>query len=760
MSSDSPPLSPAPSHPLVSRLSRASRWWRREFPPSQMWRAIPTAVLCWFLTVTFSVSLAALIFQGPLEAALSTGIGLSLFSAVTTGLVVTFLGTVPGTIAIPSDRTAPMLAILAGGIVALYPAGTAAGVLLPTVLAALILSTFLTGVVLSLLGHYRLGRLIRFLPFPVVGGFMAGAGWLLLKGAFTVVTDRTLDVALLGRVFEWSLISKWAPALGLALLLMVVMRHWHHFLTVPVLVLGAVVVFYTAAWFQGIPLETLRTSGWLPGPFPVAIHWEPNGLAVLGQANWRLIAEQVETLGALVLVGTISLLMIASAMELSAERDVEADRELEAAGIANLVTACGGGLVGMHSLSLTSLALRLGPRNRWVGLFTAVGSGLTLFVGPSVVGYLPMPVIGGLLAYLGLNFLSEWLLDSYSRIPRSEYALIVLILLVIAWVGYLPGIGIGLITAVALFALRYSRIEVVRLELGGQSHRSNVDRTPHERALLKSLRPSIHVMKLQGFIFFGTAHGLMHRVKRRVHRSSLPALRYLILDFRHVTGLDSSALLSFRKLQQSARLSGFQVLCCSLPPRLLMGLQHEPGLLEGPHAFRIEPDADRAVEWCESQLLAPHQAELVQEEIPFEELLAIILQGRDDIAARLAPYFERMESKAGAVLAVQGERSRDLFLIERGQVSAQLKSGHGESIRLRTMGPSSIMGEIGLYLHAPRTASLIVDVDSVIWRLSPEALTRMEETDSQVSAALHETLARLTTIRLIQANELLETTLR
>jgi sulfate permease, SulP family len=76
------------------------------------------------------------------------------------------------------------------------------------------------------------------------------------------------------------------------------------------------------------------------------------------------------------------------------------------------------------------------------------------------------------------------------------------------------------------------------------------------------------------------------------------------------------------------------------------------------------------------------------------------------------------------------------------------------------MGPGSIIGEIGMYLHTPRTASLIADVDSVVWKLTPQSLAQMEEADPQATAALHETLARIVSQRLIQANELLETALR
>ena len=76
------------------------------------------------------------------------------------------------------------------------------------------------------------------------------------------------------------------------------------------------------------------------------------------------------------------------------------------------------------------------------------------------------------------------------------------------------------------------------------------------------------------------------------------------------------------------------------------------------------------------------------------------------------------------------------------------------------MGPGSIIGEIGMYLGLPRSASLIAETDSVVWRLPLDAVARMEQDDPRSAAALHEILARMLAGRLIQANELLEISLR
>jgi SulP family sulfate permease len=728
---------------------------RRGFATKDLLPSIPSALLCWFLTVIFSVSLAALIFRGPLESYMAWGIGMSLSTAVAAGLVTTLTSSIPGCIAIFSDRTAPMLAILAGSIAASFPPGDTS--MIPTCIAALIFATALNGIVLWLLGHFRMGLLVRFLPFPVVGGFMAGAGWLLVKGALTVATGFEINLSTFQRLFEPGVVLRWGPSLAIALILLISTRRNRHFLVIPTIALAVLGLFYAITSLAKLSVPQLRSIGWLPASFSGSISWHPLPVQLLAATNVSIIASHLVTFATIVLVSAISLLMISSSLEVSANVEVDADRELQSAGLANLTSLLAGGLVGFHSLSLTSLALRVGPNSRWVGLFTAMATALTFFFAPNLVSYLPIPLLSAFLLYLGLNFLAEWVVDSYRRVRRSDYLIIVMILIVVAWAGYIIGVGVGLVMAIFLFALRYSLIEVVRMEINGAQHRSNVDRTPEEIAFLRPVRPSIHLLKLQGFIFFGTAYSLLHRVRVRSGAPGQPPLRYLILDFRHVTGVDSSALLSLSKLLTLAQQSGFATLCSSVPAPLLTILKRDPIVAEG---FAFHADIDHAVEWCEGHALAGHESKAGQNFHRLEDVLEAALPGRRELAGRLARYFMAQNISAGGILAVQGERTRDLFVIQQGRISALFQAQNGEIIRLRTLGAGSVVGEIGMYLGLARTASLVAETDSRVWRLPPDALSIMEKEDPGSASALHELLARMLANRLIQANELLEISLR
>src|ERR1043166_4511390 len=195
-------------------------------------------------------------------------------------------------------------------------------------------------------------------------------------------------------------------------------------------------------------------------------------------------------------------------------------------------------------MSLSRLAQELGTRTRWAGVIAACLCGAALFLGPAPKSYLPRLVLGGLLLFLGLGFLVEWLYDAWFKLPIADYAVVLLILGVIGMVGYLEGVGFGVLAAVFLFIHNYSRIGVITHALTGAEQQSNVDRPLTHQRMLRERGEQIYVLKLHGFIFFGTANTLLNDIRQRAENRKFAPLRFVLLDFRRVSGIDSSAVLS------------------------------------------------------------------------------------------------------------------------------------------------------------------------------------------------------------------------
>jgi SulP family sulfate permease len=116
-------------------------------------------------------------------------------------------------IAIPQDRTAPLLAIMAGNIAAAAPGTASADEVFAATLVAIIVTTFVTGVFLLGLGIFRAGGLMRFIPYSVLAGFFAGTGWLLALGGLRVITGMDLDTwSEVRQLAEPELVRQWLSA--------------------------------------------------------------------------------------------------------------------------------------------------------------------------------------------------------------------------------------------------------------------------------------------------------------------------------------------------------------------------------------------------------------------------------------------------------------------------------------------------------------------------------------------------------------------
>ena len=115
-----------------------------------------------------------------------------------------------------------------------------------------------------------------------------------------------------------------------------------------------------------------------------------------------------------------------------------------------------GAPAGYMTLSETSMSYNLGARSRLPSIVVAVISTITLVFGADVLSVFPKVILGGLLLNLGLEFMVEWLFDTWKKLHKTDYTVIVLILIVIGSVGFLEGIVLGLLMSIILFVINYS----------------------------------------------------------------------------------------------------------------------------------------------------------------------------------------------------------------------------------------------------------------------------------------------------------------
>ena len=153
----------------------------------------------------------------------------------------------------------------------------------------------------------------------------------------------------------------------------------------------------------------------------------------------------------------------------------------------------------------------MGASSRLEGLTVGVCYLTALLVGMPWLAYAPRALVGGLLLFLALAFLYDWVLAGATRLPRDEYAIVMTIFFSIAAFGYLVGVGFGLLTAAAIFVADYSKVPIVRASFSltdEEGVRSSASYTVAELEAIVARGEQAYVVVLQGFIFFGTAYNL------------------------------------------------------------------------------------------------------------------------------------------------------------------------------------------------------------------------------------------------------------
>jgi SulP family sulfate permease len=306
--------------------------------------------------------------------------------------------------------------------------------------------------------------------------------------------------------------------------------------------------------------------------------------------------------------------------------------------------------------------------------------------------------------------------------------------------GFLPGVVVGLVLAVVLFAVNYGRIELVREVAFGETYHSNVDRPPAQRATLRELGDRVQILRVNGFVFFGSANGLLERIRKRVEEAPL---RFSVIDLRRVTGVDSSAVVTFVKVMHLAEAAGFELVFTGTSNAVRS--QMARGGLAATEVVWFEPDLDRGLQRCEEGLL--------QEEAVTAPAMADGRDGRDGggtagMPPGLEPYTVRESLSDGAVLFRQGESPDDVFVLESGRLRVEMQTPDGTRMRVRSINPGVVVGEVAMYSGEARTADVVAEGPTMVLRLDRASIDRLEARDPELAAALHRWLAGVLSERL------------
>ncbi|KAJ3156911.1 hypothetical protein HDU86_003446 [Geranomyces michiganensis] len=610
---------------------------------------LPAVLLALILNVLDAMSYGIIIFPAELafipETAVTSGISMFLASTVISQLVYTLGGSAfTGAVGSMMIEVMPFLHIICRTIHSEMH-GAAPHAILATVMIAYAMSTLLTGLVFLLLGIFKLGTLVQFFPRHILVGCIGGIGLFLIFTGVEVTSGITTAYTLeyLRAIFQLAELKLWGTSLGLAIFLKMLQRRIQHPLFVPLFYVCVPIFFYLVVFIGRFPLEEVRNAGWLitlpeGPPAPFYEFWTYYDFSAI---DWGAIPATIPTQLALTFFGILHVPINVPALAVSTHQDVDLNRELIGHGISNLASGFFGSISNYMVYSNSLLYIRSGGDSTTGGLLLAFATALVWMAGGKVIGFVPTIVVGSLIFHLGIDLLKESVWDTWNTgIHTLEYATIISIVTVMGVVGFTEGILTGVVLACVFFVVMYARRSVIRATYTGSQLRSTVHRLYRQQYFLDQVGDQIHIIKLQGFMFFGTINQLDAYIADTLTADS--RIRYVVLDFSLIYGIDYSALESFHRIKRTMRerrihlvFAGLSVVGRTLAQSGIFEDEEEeenvedheavagenaslpasssvsslPALFVTPkeeqlvHAFG---DVNQSLEWCENQLLVTY----------------------------------------------------------------------------------------------------------------------------------------------------------
>ncbi|NNK31502.1 MAG: SLC26A/SulP transporter family protein [Xanthomonadales bacterium] len=621
---------------------------------------------------------------------------------------------------------------------------------LSTMLAVMSLSSVAVALFFWVIGHYRLTRLLELMPYPVICGFMAGIGWLLLEAGMGIAVGRPIS-ELVDALQEPMNISRLMIFIAGAIFLLVSVTWLRRAWALPIASLILVGVFYGVSFFLGLGKDELVASGWL---FDIGV--ETGGaLGLLKGLSFSLI-DTTFVLSVVPQILTIAFLaLLTQSMSLSAlmaagSQDLDTSSEIEDMGAGNLLCAAIASPPGSTDVMASTIYEQFGASSRWMPLITSGVCVVMAIFGSAIIPWMPKLLVGATVFLFAYQLFYEWMYENVRGFQPIDFAIVLIILATVVFVGFMAGIVVGILLALLLFVLRYSMISAVQGQYTLANFRSSVERAQSSNDVLDEFGGQGLVYALRGFLFFGTANAILDTIRddARIRTSNH---KIVLLDLKRVTGIDISALNTFVQIRALCEASGVKLIYSGVgrdAKRSLLMMEAVSTEYDEPLLFS---DADYAVEYMENLLLANFAPEAEASNI-HEHLMRIFDKDAKKVQT-LIDHMTRKEVLVSDILFEQGEPDDGFYMLEKGSMTALIGTENNGFKRVKKFAPGSLLGELSAYTaEGIRTATVIADEDSVLYHLSSESQAKLDTVDFELAASIHELVARTLASRIAYMN--------
>jgi len=702
------------------------------FNQGDIWGGLSASALVLPQAMAFGITLWVPYTQNPASAALS--------GLITAACLCLAAGLARGTVGMVSAPTGPTLVLLSGSIAAL----AASGLTGESLITATLLTVLIGGIAQMLIGGFKLGHLIKYIPYPVVSGFMTGSAVLMIMSQSNAVIG---GVPLEG-------LARWIPAItaGSTLLAMIVLPRVIRKLpgTVLGLIVGTV-VYQLLAWSTQQELPAKWVVGQLPSVTEVQFGLNFAGLDAM---PWMII---IGSALALAVLASLDSLLTSVVADVSTGARHNARRELIGQGIGHILASLSGGMAGAGTTGATLVAINSHGRY-WVGAFTGLSFILLiLFMGP-IATILPISVFAGIILHVAILSMLDKDILLWLKTPSARIDGIIALTVTAITIFYdlMVAVGLGVALATIEFIRTQVQTAVIHRRWNINERMSIRRRAQHERDLLAANADAVIGYELKGILFFGTVDHLYETLM-----NDLKQTRYLLLDMRRVTQVDLTAIRLIEHMSGMLAEKRGELILAQAPKS--MGLVKK----EGHTNERLVPyhdhvhlrtfsDIEQAIEYAEERLLIDLGVSGAGSDQPVSlEHSELLKDFSDKQRQQVIAHFEFKSIKNSEYLFRGGDFGDEFFVILSGQFEILLPYSSKKKMRLAKFGPGMTFGEVAFLEPGPRTADCRASEDCEVAILGQASFQKLCEKHPRQGVLLLTKLSRDLSTNLRRADEAL-----
>jgi len=697
-----------------------------------------------------SIAFGVLVFTaiGPEHA--GAGAMAGALGAAALGLIAPLVGRNGGFITAPCAPAAAVMSGLAASLAGTLPADR--------VMALMVIAALLSGGLQISYGLLRLGRLIKYIPYQVVSGYLSGVAVIIAVGQLPKLLGLPNDVNLLDGVlrpdlWRWPGIVVGLTTMAVTLVAPRVTR------VVPAAILGlaAGIGAYFGIATLYPELLVVKANPLVIGPIEASgaltdvVKQGVSSLTTIGLADVRLVAASAATLSVLLSIDTLKTGVVLDALT---RRRHNSNRELVAQGAANVVAALGGGMPGAGTMGPTLVNVTSGGRSPLSGFMEGVLAVVTFLLLRSVIAWVPIGALAGILLVVALRMF-DWGLFRLLLRPatRLDFVVIAAVIVVAKGVGLIQASVVGVALSILLFIRAQIRGSVLLRKRDLREVASKTSRLSSVRELLHLHGDQGLLVELKDDLFFGTTDQLFSELT-----DDLQARRFILLDLRRVQSMDYTAGHLLNQMHGRLEERGGQLLLSGMPSSLpnrqdIARYLTQLGVLSEGGGITVHETRNEALEWMEDRVLEAAGWSDDTEDAALElGQIELFREFDDEALAAIAEIARPVQLQAGARLFSQGDEGDELYLVRRGAVEILLPLPEGKRHHLATMARGDYFGEMSFLDNDPRSADAEAKTDTELFALSRGSFNALAHGDAVVGTKVFARLALMVSRRMRAAD--------